>query len=61
MNVPSGTMDALLVVKTSLGLISVPAQKVTHYFQTGRLVKVSSSHICHVLNLFLTIILINTM
>lgn len=40
MNVPFGTTDALLVVKTSQGPISVPALKDMLSFQTGRHVKV---------------------
>lgn len=43
MNVPFGTMDVLLVVKTSQGLISVPALKDMLSFQTGRLVKVGNT------------------
>lgn len=40
MNAPTGTMAALLAVKTPQALISVPARKDTLSYQTGRHAKV---------------------
>lgn len=46
MNVPTGTMAALLVVKTSQDPISVPALKGMPSYQTGKHAKVKWKHIC---------------